>query len=88
MEPRPVFPHDCRSPRRCSSWISQLLPRLALAWLPAAGAAAAAASRAPLRVNIPRWCGKWVVGMDGFANDVSGGKFGGGFGGFKPGLCT
>ncbi|KAL4422809.1 hypothetical protein ABPG75_009006 [Micractinium tetrahymenae] len=38
------------------------------------GAAAAAAARPALRVNIPRWCGKWVVGMDGFANDVVGAK--------------
>ena len=29
-----------------------------------------AAPRAPLRVTIPRWSGKWMVGMDGFKNEV------------------
>lgn len=38
------------------------------------GAAAVAAARKPLRVEIPKWCGKWVVGMDGFENNVVGAK--------------
>ncbi|KAL4448876.1 hypothetical protein ABPG77_007593 [Micractinium sp. CCAP 211/92] len=36
--------------------------------------AAASTKRTKLKVNIPRWCGKWVVGMDGFADDVVGAK--------------
>ena len=33
--------------------------------------AGAAAKRGPIRVNIPKWSGKWVVGMDGFQDGVS-----------------
>ncbi|EFN51271.1 hypothetical protein CHLNCDRAFT_37464 [Chlorella variabilis] len=39
----------------------------------AAGARQAAA-RGPIRVNIPKWSGKWVVGMDGFQDGVVGAK--------------
>ena len=37
-----------------------------------ADAAGTAAKRTPIRVTIPKWSGKWVVGMDGFKNEVGG----------------
>ena len=30
--------------------------------------------RRKLSITIPKWCGKWVVGMDGFADGVVGAK--------------
>ena len=30
--------------------------------------------RRKLRITIPKWCGKWVVGMDSFADGVVGAK--------------
>ncbi|PRW33076.1 alpha-glucan water chloroplastic [Chlorella sorokiniana] len=40
----------------------------------AKGESSNGARRKPLKVDIPRWSGKWAVGMDGFANGVVGAK--------------
>ncbi|KAI3430517.1 hypothetical protein D9Q98_005110 [Chlorella vulgaris] len=40
----------------------------------AAAASDTASKRAPIKVKIPKWCGKWVVGMDGFKDEVVGAK--------------
>ena len=39
-------------------------------FLPCAGESSNGAQRKPLRVDIPRWSGKWAVGMDSFDNGV------------------
>ena len=42
-----------------------------------AGSAGGGAERAPKRklsIKIPRWCGRWAVGMDEYADGVVGAK--------------
>jgi len=39
-----------------------------------AGAGGARAARRRLSISIPRWCGRWAVGMDEFADGVVGAK--------------
>jgi len=39
-----------------------------------AGAGGARAPRRRLSIKIPRWCGRWAVGMDEFADGVVGAK--------------
>ncbi len=41
---------------------------------PKQGGSGEAKPKRNLKISIPKWCGKWVVGMDGYADGVVGAK--------------